>query len=742
MGISRTSARYLGLLALAIVLYHWKTLLTDQFTSIVGWEGVSQSYAWLHFWVNSVWHGHLPLWDPYTFGGRPFSGEMQTAAFYPFRLLFALVPLNRNGLISPRFYQEYLAFTQFLAGGCMFGLLRELRRSHFAAFLGACAFAMGGLLPRLPWPHYMESCVWLPAVLFFFLRALRAESRQRALAESALAGLCMGMTALTGGVQFSMMDGIVVVTAAIYYGVGTTATPDRPFADRANWFRLASIVAMIFVIAFCTGAAQLFPATEYSHLSLRSINGGFYPMADKIPYDRMDRGMWPQSILTGVIPAGGPLGGGEAWPYYIGVFPMLLAVIAIWKCRKTLWIRYLLGLALLTFVYILGEYSPLNGLLYAVVPYLWMIREPARFIYLISFSLTVLAAFGMDCVFDGVGQSDLWAPARPYLRWISLACVAAIVVPGVFTQIAFGIWPCLSLLLILGAFLWFMRLTSRPASAAMRVALMAFIVFDLTLFNWSEANRNTMPKTSDSYTQMLTLRSAAAFVKAQPGINRMRVPIDGEPNVGDIYGLQSLWGGGATLLNSYAKLNPREDLLNVRYRIRPAATPDPGAIYQDIFWKVYEDTNAFPRAWVTHQTTVEPSDDAVYKLIEKKSLDLHNVGIVAASLPTALDAAATGDTVRFRSYQADSMSLDVNAAGAGLLILSEFYYPGWHATVNGKGAEIHKVDGGLRGIVVPRGASQVALEYSPLRSYIGVSLSLLTMIGVLVTGVLILRRGL
>ncbi len=104
---SRTTAKYIAWLALAVVIFHWKTLLTDQFTSLVGSEGINQAYAWLHFWVKSVWSGHIPLWDPYAWGGRPFAGETQTSSYYPLRLLFALVPLNRNGLVSPRFYHEY-----------------------------------------------------------------------------------------------------------------------------------------------------------------------------------------------------------------------------------------------------------------------------------------------------------------------------------------------------------------------------------------------------------------------------------------------------------------------------------------------------------------------------------------------------------------------------------------------------------------------------------------------------------
>ncbi len=733
--MTRTNAKYLAFLALAIICFHWRTLLTDQFTTIVGWEGVNQSYGWLHFWVRSIWHGHLPLWDPYAFGGRPFVGESQTTAFYPFRLLFALIPLNKNGLISPRFYHEYLAFNRFMGAVFMFALLREFRRSHFAAFIGACAFSMGGMLARMPWPHYQESCIWLPATFLFVLRALRSETRLRGLAEAALGGLCMGMSVLTGGVQFAMIQGIFVLAAMIYFGASPEGDPRR------HWTRAAGILAAVLAVAFCAGAAQLLPLSEYSHLSLRSISGGFVPMSEKIPYERLVRGMWPHSIITGLFPAGAQMGGEEAWPYYIGVFPLFLTITAIWKCWRNAWVRFLAILSLVVFAYSLGEYSPLFGVLYAVVPYLWMARGASRFIYLISFSFSVLCAFGLDSLLDGAGQSAGWAEARPFLKWISIACVAALIVPGVFTQLPLGIWLSYSLLLILASCAWFFRLTLRPLPASGRVLLAMFVLFDLSAFYWGEANKNDLLKNGDEYVRMVTMRQAADFIKAQPGLNRIRVSVPSEPNLGDIYGVQSLWGGGATALTEFSRLSPHEDLLNVRYHIKPASTPDPGAVYQDALWKVYEDNGGFPRAWVVHQTAIESSDDAVFARLNRPGIDLHKLAILEAPLTRALAVASGDDSVRFRSYEPDRMSLDVNTAGVGLLVLSEFYYPGWRATVNGGHAEIVKVDGGLRGIVVPAGQAHVSLEFVPVSSYLGFGLSLLTVIGVLLFWVVLRRRA-
>src|ERR1035441_9776714 len=84
-------------LALATVVFYWQLLLTRQFSLLTGAEDVNQAYSWFHFWITQLRRGAAPLWDPYTFAGHSFAGEMQTAAFYPLNLLLALFPFNNRG---------------------------------------------------------------------------------------------------------------------------------------------------------------------------------------------------------------------------------------------------------------------------------------------------------------------------------------------------------------------------------------------------------------------------------------------------------------------------------------------------------------------------------------------------------------------------------------------------------------------------------------------------------------------
>ncbi len=110
------------------ILFYWKILLVYQFSMLLGYEGANQAYAWFSFWVNTVRQGTLPLWDPYTFSGHVFSGEMQTGAFYPPYLWF-LLDRSHGAVLSVQLYHYFYVLTHIACGYFMYKLAREMSLS-------------------------------------------------------------------------------------------------------------------------------------------------------------------------------------------------------------------------------------------------------------------------------------------------------------------------------------------------------------------------------------------------------------------------------------------------------------------------------------------------------------------------------------------------------------------------------------------------------------------------------------
>jgi uncharacterized membrane protein YfhO len=60
------------------------------------------------------------------------------------------------------------------------------------------------------------------------------------------------------------------------------------------------------------------------------------------------------------------------------------------------------------------------------------------------------------------------------------------------------------------------------------------------------------------------------------------------------------------------------------------------------------------------------------------------------------------------------------------LVVSQTYYPGWQAAVDGIPTNVFRVDGTLTGVAVPAGTHEVRLVFRPLSFRIGLGLTMLS----------------
>jgi len=717
---------------LLTILFYWKILLTDQFSILAQTESANQAFAWLNFWAGSVLRGELPIWDPYSKCGDSFIGAMQMGAMYPLHLL--LLPLCRHAQLSPQAYQIWWAFVHFLGACLMYSLVRELGRGRLPAVVAGICFSFGGVVGANPaWPFLYESAIWLPAIFLFMLRALRTESSRHALLHAACAGSALGLSVLAGGLHVVIMQAIVVVSAtafAVFQRQGKLG----PAAGRA-WVRPALVAAVVAAVGLCAGAIQLLPSMEYSRLALRWIGAQAPDLTgQKIPYIYLGDGLSPGGLLGMLImfAYNANLGGGEAVRFYLGVFPLLLAVVGVWKCWSQTWVRYLAGLWAAALVYALGTYSLLHGVLYAIVPYLWLAREATRFVYLADFALAILAAYGLQILLDGPHPASFWRPLNRIVGIIAAVAALALAAPAIYNQPVLNPWVALSLVLILVSYGLFRHIIGGHTGLSAKLLVVGLILFDLSAFDWSAYNKIYIATTgTNSVERLRGLDGVANYLKSRPGL--FRVHLFSNENIGDMYRVQSTHGAGATALKDLVSLDVAgaDSLLNVGYLVRPATASDPGPLYQDQNWKVYANPGACPRAWIVHEALAEPSAQRLIDRLLSPQFDPRRSALLSAPLDASLEPAADGarETASIHAYRSNEIQLSVHAASSGLLVLSEMYYPGWEATANGRELTIHKVDNALRGIVVPPGDSQVVLRYRPASVILGAALSLTAFLG-------------
>jgi hypothetical protein len=178
--------------------------------------------------------------------------------------------------------------------------------------------------------------------------------------------------------------------------------------------------------------------------------------------------------------------------------------------------------------------------------------------------------------------------------------------------------------------------------------------------------------------------------------------------------------------------------LNVRYFISPAESatgPEPtlgrwqpvGTIENVV---VHENAAALPRTWVVAEA--RPVDDPqkleiirTGKFPDGTEWDPRQTALVDHSLPELrAPSAATGESEIIK-YEPALIDVAANLQGPGLLVLSENYYPGWRAMVDGAPARILRVNYNLRAVVLSAGKHHVRFVFSPRSFYIGLLISVL-----------------
>ena len=72
------------------------------------------------------------------------------------------------------------------------------------------------------------------------------------------------------------------------------------------------------------------------------------------------------------------------------------------------------------------------------------------------------------------------------------------------------------------------------------------------------------------------------------------------------------------------------------------------------------------------------------------------------------------------------------APQAGFLFVSDQYYPGWQATVDGSAVPIHRANYAFRVVRVPEGESMVVFRYRPESLRIGAAVSGISLLALVV----------
>jgi Bacterial membrane protein YfhO len=150
---------------------------------------------------------------------------------------------------------------------------------------------------------------------------------------------------------------------------------------------------------------------------------------------------------------------------------------------------------------------------------------------------------------------------------------------------------------------------------------------------------------------------------------------------------------------------------------------------------VYQNPTAMPRAFPIGSVLPVTSEAAALTAMHDPEFNPRTTAVVEGSLPNGMSGLAGAQpdlgrsSVEVRNYSDDQVILDAKMDRDGVVVLTDTFYPGWKATVDGKPAPIHAADYAFRGVFVPQGDHTVVFSYDPVSFKAGVALALLAVIG-------------
>lgn len=676
-------------------------------------DPVRQQYPWRNLSLDQMKNMQFPLWNPYAMSGYPLLGNYQSASLYPLNILFAVLPFSLAW--------SFLVFLQLLLAGIfLYCYLRHFHLDPLACVLGGLAFAFSGFsVAWAQWNTIIHVALWLPLILLAVEKLLKKYSIQWTLIL-----IFAQCSQILGGHLQTLFYSLVITSGYLFLRVWQNGR------ERYKHFFLITLIVLFLTLL------QWFPTLQFILQSARDIDQNMWQKVGWfIPW---------QHLIQFIIPDffGNPttLNYWGTWNYgelvgYIGIFPLLMSLYAI-VMRRDKKTYFFTSLLFLSFLFSLP--TGISQLPYVLhLPFL-STAQPTRLLFVVDFSLAILCALGFDY----------------YIKHRKNYIFPLLILLGVFALL----WGY-----ILGGYKLFMGITPEQLLVAKRnmifptflflAILVTFVVVKfvkkkelviipilffilLSVFDLLRFAEKFTPFTAREY--LFPSTKSIAFLQENTGIYRV-MALDSRilpPNFFVIYKLQSIEGYDPLYLRRYAELITSSergkpditppfgfnriitphiydskiiDLLGVKYIISLSKidSPQTTKVFEEGQTKIYENKKVLPRIFFveTLERIIGENKNKAINLMYGKDFDPRKRAIAEGfteSEASVFPLLGIGKT-EIVKYEENTILIKTQNIHDGFLILTDTFYPSWHAKIDNNPTKIYRADYNFRGIFVPKG---------------------------------------
>lgn len=659
-------------------------------------------YPWRVLLERSLREGFIPLWNSYNFCGQPFLANMASACLYPINWLLLFIPAHWLMTLSVIFHFiltslfAYLFFTSL-------GIERK------PALLGAIIWTFSG--PMVVWAEYqtpVASMTWFPLSLLLWQVFLQKGQKSFAL----LTGFPLALSLLGGHTQFALYGWLAFLLFALFQ-----ILTEREFRRGITGLLLA------LATGFILSLPQLLPALELAERSHRSLGSSLHEILDTaLPW---------RHLYTFLIPDfyGNPVDYDYrgAFNYvelcgYFGLLPFFLLPSALKRKEG----RFFLSLALFSLLFALN--TPFLRLLPSL-PIFSFLAAPARNLYITAFCFSAIASLGLD-------NLKSMSPRIPLSTFSALLLLAGM---GISQQaVKTGIPTPRALLhffLIACSALLFTRW--KKEIPLLLLAIVDMFAFGLR-FNPALPPSMLFPPTPLSKKVALLPRDGHSL--ALPG---EKDPLDTLlPNCNILLGLREAQGGDslyplrflffAQLANQSKErsnalyfrnpYSPLLDIAGVRYMLskKPLNASKFLSLYEGELF-LFENKNSFPRFYLASETLNAINGEKALQLLPS----IEDTTKVIVEGGKALHKGIPRYSITPEEERLGFMKLKIQTDREAYFVVTETFFPGWKAFVDGKEEKVVPADFVFQGVLIPPGEHKLLLAYRPFSFKFGFYFSLL-----------------
>lgn len=696
-------------------------------------DPVRQQFPWRNLAISLEKSLQLPLWNPYTFSGSPLLANFQSATFYPLNIFLFIFPFSFG-------WSMLVILQPVLSAVFLFYYLRKIKLSSIGAFIGSFTFAFCGYaVAWMQWNTLGHVSLWLPLILL---------STEYLLEKISPLWVCIISFALVsqifgGHLQilfYSILISCSYTLARVYQTTRLTANKELVFFGR----KLFPFLCIGIIVSVIT-AIQWIPTLQFIMLSARS--------ADQMSWKQTGWFLPWQNLAQFLAPDffGNPttLNYWGIWNYgefigYVGVLPLILGLLAIVSRRdkKTLFFGTFFVLSLL-----FALPTVISSLPFVLNIPLLATSQPTRLLFITDFTLSILAALGWDyfqknkktlllpLLIVGLSYSALWIFVLSWKAGFLFAHISThLTINDILTAKRNLVIPTI-LFFITALLLVAYSFSHKVKSVWFSRGIIAFLVVVLVidLFRFADKFLPFSPK------QYLFPQTATiSFLENNLGIYRY-MTTDSQilpPNFSTMYHLATVDGYDPLYLLSYGQLiaaserhkpniqspfgfnriitphnidSPIMNLLGVRYilSLTELSPQKYVKVFQEGETRVYENPYVMARTFFVREAIQLPKEQEVISTLFDPTINLRNIATITAPSRLMSTHFYSIGSVKIVHYSANSVVLETQNKGEGLLVLTDLFYPTWSVSIDGQIKKILLTDFALRGVIVPAGIHTV-----------------------------------